>query len=210
MIRLAFDLPSPSSLAVTEGGDLSFTANNIENAVFETYSNMYKKEQRNCTLGLEFTSREEELLDFRKANMLYLLVKSAGYDSCVPDDSEIVIFSQEMTRQHKRTVIAQIYKFETISSAIFAVTLISCHLELARTKQSFFDRQRSNRDYSSRLSILTNSLALIWIFGLAIFYLSLALVYGRFTWYFCWPSLILGAMAGIYMTQQIIIQLKAQ
>ena len=91
------------------------------------------------------------------------------------------------------------------------MTLISCHLELARVKQNFFDRQRGNaRDYSNRLSIVTHSLALIWIFGLAIFYLSLALVYGRFTWYFCWPSLILGAMSGIYLTQQIIIQFKAK
>ena len=140
MIRLSFDLPSPSSLSVTENGDKSFTSEKITNALFETYSNMYKMEERNCSLSLDFTSREEELLNSRKANMLYLLIKSSDEDSCVPTESEIVIFSSEMTRQHKRKVIAQIYKFETISSAIFAVTLISCHLELVRVKQSFFDR----------------------------------------------------------------------
>lgn len=55
-------------------------------------------EERNCSLSLELTSREEELLNYRKANMLYLLIKSAGSESCVPADSEIVIFSSEMTR----------------------------------------------------------------------------------------------------------------
>ena len=116
-----------------------------------------------------------------------------------------------MTRKDKRQVISQIFKFETISSYIFAATLVSCHLELTRVKQSFFDRQRGNvRAYANRLSIFTQSMALIWIFGLAIFYLSLALVYGRFTWYFCWPSLILGAMSGIYLTQTVMVQFKAQ
>ena len=134
--------------------------------------------------------------------MLYLYINSADDEtSCIPAESTIVVFSAEMTRKDKRKVISQIFKFETISSAIFAVTLVSCHLELTRVKQSFFDRQRGNvRAYANRLSIFTNSMALIWIFGLAIFYLSLALVYGRFTWYFCWPSLILGAMSGIYLT----------
>ena len=134
MVRLSFDLPSPSSLSVTKSGEKIFTSNSISNALFESYSDMYKMEERNCTLSLQFTSREEELLNYRKANMLYLLIKSTDEDSCVPTDSEIVIFSSEMTRQHKRKVIAQIYKFETISSAIFPVTLISCHLELSRVK----------------------------------------------------------------------------
>ena len=139
--------------------------------------------------------------------MLYLYINSADDEtSCIPPESTIVVFSAEMTRKDKRKVISQIFKFETISSAIFAVTLVSCHLELTRVKQSFFDRQRGNvRAYANRLSIFTNSMALIWIFGLAIFYLSLALVYGRFTWYFCWPSLILGAMSGIYLTQTVMV-----
>ena len=144
--------------------------------------------------------------------MLYLNIKSDGKEnSCIPAESTIVVFSTEMTRKDKRYVAAKIYKFETISSAIFAITLVSCHLELTRVKQSFFDRQKGNvRAYANRLSIFTNSMALIWIFGLAIFYLSLALVYGRFTWYFCWPSLILGAMSGIYLTQTVMVQFKAQ
>ena len=98
MVRLSFDLPAPVSLRGAEKGDKILKASNIQNATFETYSDMYKMEERNCTLSLELTSREEELLNHRKANMLYLLIKSAISESCVPPDSEIVIFSSEMTR----------------------------------------------------------------------------------------------------------------
>ena len=98
MVRLSFDLPTPTSFRDTEKGGKILIASNIENATFETYSDMYKMEERNCSLSLELTSREEELLNYRKANMLYLLIKSAGSESCVPADSEIVIFSSEMTR----------------------------------------------------------------------------------------------------------------
>jgi len=57
------------------------------------------------------------------------------------------------------------------------------------------------RTYASRLSILSATLALMWVFGLSTFYLSLAVVYGRFTWYFLWPTLLLSVMTGIYLSQ---------
>jgi len=73
------------------------------------------------------------------------------------------------------------------------------HRELDRIKQSFFDKQQGfTRTYAERLSLTTNMLVLIWILGITTLYLSLALVYGRFTYYFCWPTLILGAIAGVY------------
>jgi hypothetical protein len=73
------------------------------------------------------------------------------------------------------------------------------HRELDRIKQSFFDKKQGfTRTYAERLSLTTNMLVLIWILGITTLYLSLALVYGRFTYYFCWPTLILGAIAGVY------------
>ena len=73
------------------------------------------------------------------------------------------------------------------------------HRELDRIKQSFFDKKQGfTRTYAERLSLTTNMLVLIWILGITTLYLSLALVYGRFTYYFCWPTLILGAISGVY------------
>ena len=55
------------------------------------------------------------------------------------------------------------------------------HRELDRVKQSYFDKQHGfTRTYAEKLSILTNMLILVWILGLTTFYMSLALVYGRF------------------------------
>ena len=68
---------------------------------------MYLMEERNCSLSLDFSSRQEELLNYRKANMLYLYIKSADdQTSCIPPESTIVIFSAEMTRKDKRQVIS--------------------------------------------------------------------------------------------------------
>ena len=40
MVRLSFDLPAPISLRDTEKGGKILMATNIENATFETYSDM--------------------------------------------------------------------------------------------------------------------------------------------------------------------------
>jgi hypothetical protein len=46
-----------------------------------------------------------------------------------------------MTDRDRHKVISQIYKFETSSSFIFALTLISCHLEFSRVKLSVVESQ---------------------------------------------------------------------
>ena len=50
----------------------------------------------------------------------------------------------------------------------------------------------------------------MWVIGLTTFYLSLALVYGHFTWYFLWPTILLALMTGIYLSQivQTLLKLK--
>jgi hypothetical protein len=48
----------------------------------------------------------------------------------------------------------------------------------------------------------------MWILGLTTFYLSLALVYDSFTWYFLMPTLLLSLMAGIYLQQIVTALLK--
>lgn len=59
-----------------------------------------------------------------------------------------------MTTNDKMAVISKVYKFETISTFIFAATLVSCHIELNKVKQSYFERQNGNtRTYANRLSI---------------------------------------------------------
>lgn len=58
----------------------------------------------------------------------------------LPEETTIVVEAQKMTKRDKTQVISQIYKFETLSTFIFVVTLISCHMELNRVKQSYFDR----------------------------------------------------------------------
>ena len=106
-----------------------------------------------------------------------------------------------MTDRDRHKVISQIYKFETSSSFIFGLTLISCHLEFSRVKLSVVESQQRNfRTYASRLSILSATLVLMWVFGLTTFYLSLALVYGNFTWYFLWPTILLTLMVSIYLS----------
>jgi hypothetical protein len=64
------------------------------------------------------------------------------------------------------------------------------------------------RTYGSRLSILSATLSLLWIQGLTTFYLTLALVYGNFTWYFLWPTLLLSLMSCIYLQQIVATLLK--
>ena len=94
MVRLFFDMEMPSSLSIDDTGKTYFKAEGVSDALLQTYSNMYLMEERNCTLSLDFSSRQEELLNYRKANMLYLNIKSAGAESsCVPDESTIVVFS---------------------------------------------------------------------------------------------------------------------
>jgi hypothetical protein len=46
-----------------------------------------------------------------------------------------------MTDRDRHKVISQIYKFETSSSFIFGLTLISCHLEFSRVKLSVVESQ---------------------------------------------------------------------
>ena len=105
-----------------------------------------------------------------------------------------------MTKNDKIAVISKIYKFESISTWIYAITLISCHLELNRVKQSYFEFQNGNtRTYASRLSTKTFSMALIWILATAVLYLSLTLIYGNFTWYFVIPTVLLGLISGVYL-----------
>ena len=116
-----------------------------------------------------------------------------------------------MTDRDRHKVISQIYKFETSSTFIFALTLISCHLEFSRVKLSVVESQQRNfRTYASRLSILSATLVLMWVFGLTTFYLSLALVYGHFTSYFLWPTILLTLMASSYLSQivQTLLKLK--
>lgn len=116
-----------------------------------------------------------------------------------------------MTNRDKQKVISGIYKFETLSTFIFTITLISCHVENNRVKLSLFERQQGNiRTYGSKLSIISASLSLMWVLGLSTFYLSLALVYGRFTWYFLWPTIILSLMASIYLCQIVVTQKQIQ
>jgi len=80
-------------------------------------------------------------------------------------------------------------------------------MEFNRVNKSYFERQVGDtRTYANRLSMLTNIMALIWTLGLACFYLSLALVYGRFTYYFCLPTLLLGLISGIYLAHIITLQ----
>lgn len=80
------------------------------------------------------------------------------------------------------------------------------HRELDRVKQSYFDKQHGfTRTYAEKLSILTNMLILVWILGLTTFYMSLALVYGRFTYYFCWPTLILGLITSVYQSHIVTV-----
>ena len=104
-------------------------------------------------------------------------------------------------------VISQLYKFETLSTGIFFIALVSSHLELRRFKTSYFERQQGNlRTYASRISVLSNLLVLMWFLGLATFYLSLAVIYGQFTYYFVWPTIILALISGISQCQIISLQ----
>ena len=41
-----------------------------------------------------------------------------------------------MTDRDRQRVISQIYKFETGSSFVFLLTLVSCHLEFSRVRLS--------------------------------------------------------------------------
>jgi F0F1-type ATP synthase assembly protein I len=103
-------------------------------------------------------------------------------------------------------VISKVYKFEMISTIIFGLAFISCHRELNKVKQSYFERENGNtRTYANNLSISSNMMALIWIMAEGIMYLSLAVVYGSFTWYFCIPMMLLGLIAGVYLTQILTI-----
>ena len=112
-----------------------------------------------------------------------------------------------MNQNDKMAVISKVYKFEMISTIIFGLALISCHLELNKVKQSYFERQNgNNRTYANRLSIQSNLGVLVWLLAMGILYLSLALVYGSFTWYFCVPMMLLGLIAGVYLTQILTIQ----
>ena len=97
----------PESLSIDETDKTHFQAKVTSDALLQTYSNFYMTEERNCSLSFDFSSRQEELLNYRKANMLYLSIKSDGdEDSCIPAESTIVIFSSEMTRKDKRQVIS--------------------------------------------------------------------------------------------------------
>jgi hypothetical protein len=92
---------------------------------------------------------------------------------------------------------------------VFLLTLVSCHFELSRIKTSLIEcQQGSTRTYGSRLSIVSATLSLFWIQGLTTFYLTLALVYGNFTWYFLWPTLMLSVMSCIYLQQIVATLLK--
>ena len=103
MVRLSFDLGMPSNLAIDETGKTHFEEEVHSDALLQTYSNFYTMEERNCSLSFDFSSRQEEVLNYKKANMLYLNIKSlGGEDSCVPTESTIIVFSTEMTRKDKR------------------------------------------------------------------------------------------------------------
>lgn len=53
-------------------------------------------------------------------------------------------------------------------------------------------------------------MALIWILATAVFYLSLTLIYGNFTWYFIIPTVLLGLISGFYLAQTLYIMRKVE
>jgi hypothetical protein len=118
---------------------------------------------------------------------------------CIPKNTSLVLQLQPMDQTDKAYIVAQIYKFESVSTCIFFVCLISMHLELGRVKRAFFEMQQdTTRTYARRLSVLSNMMILGWLLGLTSFYLSLALTYGRFTILFCWPTICLMLIGAVY------------
>jgi hypothetical protein len=170
-------------------------------ALVEKYSEFKHLSRQQCQVVSSITLLSD--------NIELIVNSDQDSEHCLPRQTSLVVSGGIMTNLERLKAISQIYKFETISSIIFALTLVSCHFELRRVKLSLIECQQGNmRTYASKLSILSATLVQMWVIGLATFYLSLALVYDGFTWYFLWPTLLLSIMAGIYLQQIINTMLK--
>lgn len=178
-------------LSVKSADELSKTETKLfGQALMEEYSEFWLISKKHCSITAQIELESDGL-------EMWL---ASDETACIPEGSNLLVSGKLMTHRDRQKTISQIWKFETISTQVFLLALLSCHFELGRVQASLIEcQQGSTRTYGSRLSVLSATLALLWIQGLTTFYLTLALVYGNFTWYFLWPTLTLSVMSCLYL-----------
>jgi hypothetical protein len=108
------------------------SATGVGAALVEEYSHFSMLSRKQCHVQLDFDIEADGI-------ELRLFGTDQNEEACVPRNSSLVVSGGLMTGRDRQKVISQIYKFETISTVVFIVTLISCHFELNRLQTSLME-----------------------------------------------------------------------